>query len=314
MDRFQDILTFVRVVEARSFTGAAERLGLSKSVVSRRVAALEDHLGARLLNRTTRTLSPTEIGRGFYERCQAILSDLEEAERMASADQTEPRGLIRVNAPVSFGGLHLAPALAEFMTRYPKVEIDLTLNDRFVDLVDEGYDLAVRIGRLADSSLIARKLAPSRRAVVASPDYLRRRGVPQTPEDLKDHECFSYSNVSMLDEWQFRDEHGQKGHKVQGRFRVNNGDVMLKMVLAGLGIAVLPTFIVADALKEGRLRTVLDAFDIGAPGGVYAVYPHARQLSSKVRALVDFLAGRYGPNPYWDAALTAPPQTKEPAA
>ncbi|MBV5335683.1 LysR family transcriptional regulator, partial [bacterium] len=195
MDKLDDMLAFIKVVDARSFTAAADRLGLSKSVVSRRIAELEDRLGARLLNRTTRRLSPTEVGQAFYERCTRIVSDLDEAERAVGDLHGAPRGRLRLNAPVSFGRLHLAAAIVAFVERHPAIEIDIELNDRYVDLLEDGYDLAVRIGRLRDSSLVARKLAPCRRVMVASPAYLERFGAPQIPEDLARHNCLLYTNA-----------------------------------------------------------------------------------------------------------------------
>lgn len=305
MDKLDDMMAFIKVVEARSFTAAGARLGLSKSVVSRRIAELEDRLGARLLNRTTRKLSLTEIGQAFYERCARIVADVEEAERAVGDLHGAPRGRLRVNAPVSFGRLHLAAAIVAFIERYPAIEIDVDLNDRYVDLLEDGYDLAVRVGRLRDSSLVARKLAPSRRAVVASPDYLERYGTPQTPADLAQHNCLLYTNIPTAEQWQFADGDGAYSVKVSGRMRANNGDLACAAAVAGLGIAVLPTFLCGAALGAGDL-TALNLPLKTTETGVYAVYPQNRHLSSKVRAFVDFLAARFGPSPYWDAALSLP--------
>lgn len=305
MDKLDDMMAFIKVVEARSFTAAGARLGLSKSVVSRRIAELEDRLGARLLNRTTRKLSLTEIGQAFYERCARIVADVEEAERAVGDLHGAPRGRLRVNAPVSFGRLHLAAAIVAFIERYPAIEIDVDLNDRYVDLLEDGYDLAVRVGRLRDSSLVARKLAPSRRAVVASPDYLERHGTPETPADLAQHNCLLYTNIPTAEQWQFADGDGAYSVKVSGRMRANNGDLACAAAVAGLGIAVLPTFLCGAALGAGDL-TALNLPLKTTETGVYAVYPQNRHLSSKVRAFVDFLAARFGPSPYWDAALSLP--------
>jgi DNA-binding transcriptional LysR family regulator len=304
VDRLDDMIAFIRVVESRSFTAAAERLGLSKSVVSRRLTELENRLGTRLLNRTTRSLSLTPAGQTFFERARAILADVEEAEQAVAELGRDPRGLLRVNAPMSFGILHLAPAVADFMARFPNVELDLDLTDRFVDLVEEGWDIAVRIGRLRDSSLIARKLAPSRLVTVASPAYLERRGRPERPEELTRHECLLYTTLSNPSVWHFRADGDLRSVRVQGRMRVNNGDTILEAVRAGLGLAVLPTFMLSDDLRSGRLVTVLDAFE-ATDFAIYAVWPHHRHLSPKVRAFVDFLAERFGPVPSWDAALMA---------
>lgn len=305
MDRLDDMLAFIKVVDARSFTAAADRLNLSKSVVSRRVADLENRLGARLLNRTTRRLSLTEVGQAFYDRCQRILADLEEAEQAASDLQATPRGRLKLAAPLSFGTQHLAPAITDFMAQHPAIEIDVELNDRYVDLVDEGFDMAVRIGRLRDSSLIARRLAPSRRVLVASPAYLEREGVPETPEDLARHRCLLYTNTPAAEQWQFRVGNEVKSVRVAGPLRANNGDLLMAAAMAGQGIAVLPTFMCGQALEAGTLHCLL--FDCYvSESAVYAVYPQNRHLSSKVRAFVSFLAARFGPEPYWDTALPAP--------
>lgn len=299
MDRLDDMVTFVKVVDARSFTGAAERLGLSKSVVSRRISELEDRLGARLLNRTTRRLSPTEVGLAFYERCGRIIAELEEAERAVGDLHGSPRGRLRINAPVSFGQMHLASAIVDFLERNPAIEIDIHLNDRYVDLLEDGFDMAIRIGRLRDSSLIARRLAPSRRAVVASPRYLQTFGRPERPEDLVEHNCLLYTNVPTSEQWQFMTDEGVRTVRVNGNVRANNGDMTHAAALAGLGIAILPTFLCGEALASGRLER-LDLNLHAAETGVFAVYPQNRHLSSKVRTFVDFLAARFGPTPYWD--------------
>jgi len=304
MDRLDDMLAFIKVVDTKSFTAAAERLNLSKSVVSRRIAELENRLGARLLNRTTRRLSLTEVGQAFYERCTRILSDLDEAERAVADLHAAPRGRLRVNAPLSFGLLHLAPAIADFMQRHPAIEIDIDLNDRYVDLIDEGYDMAVRIGRLRDSSLIARRLAPNRRVICASPAYLEQHGTPETPEDLTKHCCLLYTNVPTAEQWQFRVNGETRAVRVQGNLRANNGDILLAAAIAGHGVAVAPTFLCGEALASGALRCLLYDYYV-SDSAVYAVYPQNRHLSPKVRAFVDFLAARFGPEPYWDAALPA---------
>lgn len=300
MDRLAAIETFVKVSETQSFSEAARRLRSSKSVVSRQVAALEGELGARLFHRTTRSLTLTEAGRSYFERASRILAELEEANRSVTQLQSAPRGQLRVNAPMSFGLLHLAPAVPDFLERYSEVEVDMTLNDRFVDLVDEGFDVAVRIGHLEDSSLVARKLAPIRRAVCASPAYLKARGTPVQPNDLKTHDCLCYSNVALSHEWRFVTENGRPWPvEVRGRLSANNGDVLKAAALRGLGLAILPTFIVGSDLQAGTLVTVLDKF-VAQDMTLNAVYPHSRHLSPKVRAFVDFLAERFGPRPYWD--------------
>lgn len=300
MDRLAAIEAFVKVAETKSFSEAARRLRSSKSVVSRQIAALEAELGARLFQRTTRSMTLTEAGRGYFERAARILADLEDANLSVTQLQAAPRGQLRVNAPMSFGLLHLAPALPDFLLRYPDVDVDISMNDRFVDLVDEGFDLAVRIGNLADSSLVARKLAPARRVVCASPAYLKARGVPASPDDLKAHDCLCYNSIPMSHDWRFVAENGQPWPvEVRGRLSANNGDTLKVAALKGLGFANLPTFIVGSELQAGTLVTVLDKF-VAQDLAVNAVYPHSRHLSPKVRAFVDFLAERFGPRPYWD--------------
>jgi DNA-binding transcriptional LysR family regulator len=300
MDHLRTIQAFVRVAESGSFSQAARRLRSSKSAVSRQVAALEAELAARLFHRTTRSLNLTEAGRGYFERASRILADLEEANLSVSRLQAAPRGRLRVNAPMSFGFLHLAPAIPDFLSRYPQIEVDMIMNDRFVDLVDEGFDVAVRIGRLEDSSLVARKLAPIRRAVCASPTYLKTRGVPHSPDDLTAHECLCYSNVAVANEWGFTAPDGRPWPvQVKGRLSTNNGDALVAAALGGLGLVNQPTFIVGHHLQVGTLIAVLDEF-VRQDLAVSAVYPHSRHLSPKVRAFVDFLVERFGPRPYWD--------------
>jgi len=293
---------FVRVAETGSFSEAARRLRSSKSVVSRQIAALETDLGVRLLHRSTRALTLTEAGRGYFDQVVRILGEIDEANRSVSHLQAAPRGRLRVNAPMSFGIRHLAPAIPAFLARCPEVEIDMTLNDRFVDLVDEGFDMAVRIGHLIDSSLVARKLAPLRRVVCASPAYLAARGVPATPDEIAGHDCLCYSNMSIGDEWKFTTPDGRPWSvEVKGRLRVNNGDALRIAALEGLGLACLPSFIVGADLRTGTLVPVLDGA-VHQIGGVFAVYPHTRHLSPKVRAFIDYLAERFGPEPSWDRA------------
>ncbi len=300
MDRLAAMTAFARVAETRSFSDAARRLGTSKSVVSRQIMALEADLGARLFHRTTRSMTLTEAGEGYYERVSRILTDVDEANLSVTRLQAAPRGRLRINAPMSFGVRHLAPSLPDFLALHPEVEIDMTMNDRFVDLVDEGYDMAVRIGRLTDSTLVARKLAPLRRTICGSPAYLAARGIPQTPADLATHECLSYSNMTQSDEWSFVDANGKPlSVEVKGRLRTNNGDALRIAALRGLGLVAQPSFIVGADLQAGTLVGVLTNYT-AQDGVVYAVYPHSRHLSPKVRAFTDFLAERFGPRPYWD--------------
>ncbi len=298
MDRLAAIEAFVAVAEAGSFTAAAAKLRATKSAVSRLVTQLEAQLGARLLHRTTRSLTLTEAGATYFQRGVQILQDLQEADSAVNQLQAAPRGRLRISAPMSFGFLHLAPALPDFLQRFPELTIDLSMNDRLVDLVEEGFDLAVRIASMEDSSLIAKKLAPIRRAVCASPDYFRRRPVPVTPADLERHNCLCYSNAPK--NWRFIDKNRKAWSvEVKGRLTANNGDALRAAALKGAGVINLPTFIIGPDIREGGLVAVLEEFtpdDLA----LYAIYPHAGHLSPKVRVFVDFLAARFGPEPYWD--------------
>ncbi|MEJ2575360.1 MAG: LysR family transcriptional regulator [Gammaproteobacteria bacterium] len=303
MDRFADIETFVAVVDLGSFSAAAERLGTAKSAVSRRVAQLEGRLGARLLNRTTRRLSLTDAGRALHERAKRILSDLEEAEGEVAHAEAALRGRLKVATPLSFGLLHLGPALEDFLIQHPELEVELDLNDRQVDLVSEGFDLALRIGQLTDSSLIARRISTVRRVTVASPDYLARHGTPQHPGELDRHHGLRYTNVPRQEAWSYFDAQGRPVRpRVPDRLAANNGELLADAAERGLGIAVQPTFMVHEALREGRLRAVLTDWTL-AEQGMYLVYPPGRFLSQRVRAYSDHLAGCFGDRPYWDRHL-----------
>ncbi|KIL98133.1 Transcriptional regulator LysR family [Paramagnetospirillum magnetotacticum MS-1] len=301
--RFDTIIAFVRVAETGSFSEAARRLNLSKSMISRQVSALEADLGVRLLHRTTRSLSPTEAGRAYLERCQRILADLDEANLLVSHLQAVPRGRLRVSAPLSFGIGHLAESLPGFLARYPEIELEMGFTDRHVDLVEEGWDLAVRIGRLADSSLIVRRLAPIRRLAAASPDYVARRGTPVHPSELSGHDCLTHGG-RVHSEWRFTGEDGKPIQvEVKGRFDSDNGDVLRDMAMAGLGIVLLPSFFLGDGIRAGRLVPLLEKY-VPLDSSLNVVYPHGRHLSPKVRAFVDHLAATFGPEPYWDRGLT----------
>lgn len=308
MARLDEMAAFAAVVDAGSFSAAARALGLSKSAVSKQVGRLEDRLGVRLLNRTTRRLSLTEAGTTFHAACRRVLDEAESAEQAVSDLAAAPRGLLKLNAPMSFGFLHLGAAIPAFHQRYPQIRVDVTMNDRFVDLVEEGYDVAIRIGALRDSSLIARRLAPSRTVLCASPAYLERRGRPRQPADLAQHDCLLYANCATPREWTVNGPGGRQTVAVDGPLIANNGDLLSGAALAGMGIARLPTFIVGSHLRSGRLELVLPDHPVPEEG-IHAVYPHGRNLSAKVRVFVDFLAERFGPEPYWDAGLDlrAPP-------
>lgn len=288
MDRLQAMQVFTRVAEQGSFSAAADQLHMSKSAVSKSIAGLEDHLGARLLNRTTRKLSLTEAGSLYLEACARIIAEVEEAENSTQRLQSNPRGKLRVNAPMSFGVSHVAPLIVPFMAAFPDIEVDLTLNDRFVDLVDEGFDLAIRIGSLDDSTLIARKLGEDEILLVAAPNYLERRGVPAAPADLSDHDCLVYTYGRTRDEWRFRSENGLAPVRVQGRFRANNGDAVRVAAVGGLGVALLPQFIIRDDLVTGRLVRLLPEIS-AAPLEIHAIYPHNRHQSAKLRTFIDYL-------------------------
>ena len=300
MNRLSAIESFVKVAELKSFSEAAVRLNTSKSVVSRHVTALEAQLGLRLFHRTTRSLTLTEAGRGYFERVSQILVDLEAADQSVSHLQVVPRGRLKVSAPMSFGFLHLAPALPDFLAAYPELDVDVIMSDRFVDLVEDGFDVAVRIGALSDSSLIAKKLAPIRRVICASPQYIAAHGTPTTPKDLRDHQCLCNSSQSSGQEWRFNMPDGKPVMvAVTGRMTMNNGDALRVAALNHLGLIDIPTFIVGGDLKAGALVSVLDDH-VPQSLALHAVYSHARHLSPKVRAFIDFLASRFGPRPYWD--------------
>ena len=287
MNQLEDMQIFVATVDAASFTAASIKLGLSKQFVSRRIMTLEARLGVRLLNRSTRRLSVTEVGREYYERAAKIIEDVGDAERAVSSQNTSPRGTLRVTAPMSFGTLHLGTLLPRFLLQCSQISVELDLSDRTVDLISEGYDMAIRIGTLPDSSLIARPLAPAPLVTCCSPAYLQARGAPATPAELKDHDCIPYGHSRSV-EWLFDKDGKPWPVAVTGRLRVNNGEVARDAAIAGLGIAALPTFIVEPALRAGRLVTVLDRY-ARPPATVFAVYPQHRQSFLAIRAFVDFL-------------------------
>ena len=299
MDKLTSIRAFTRVVQHGSFAAAARELRLSRSAVSKYVIELEQELGAQLLVRTTRSSSPTENGQAYYERCIAILADLEEADLAVARLQSEPRGLLRVNAPMSFGTLHLSGAVADFMERYPQLQIQLVLADQQIDPVQEGFDVTLRIADLPSSSLIARKIAPARRVVCAAPSYLARRGTPAHPDDLRRHDCLAYGYLATGNQWKLTGADGDHWIHIPWTLCTNNGEVLRDAAVKGRGIALLPTFIVGADLQEGGLRSILT--DYAAPEiSVYAIYPQTRHLSVKVRLFIDFLIERFGGRPYWD--------------
>jgi DNA-binding transcriptional LysR family regulator len=298
MDRLQAIIAFARVVESGSFARAAERLDVSVSSVSRQVSDLEAHLDARLLNRTTRRLSLTESGRAFYERSLQLLADLEEAEESASAGTARPRGTLRLTCGITFGVRHLAPAIAEFVARHPQMRFDIELSDRAVDLVDEGFDAALRIGKIGSQQLVGRKIGVTHLVCCASPAYLERHGVPQKPEDLVGHACLSYDHSPQKSVWPFRDAAGSdRSVRIDGPVHANNGRFLVELALAGVAITIEPDFIVGPEVRAGRLVPLLQAFE-SAPANIYVAYPSRRHLSAKVRAFADFLGTRFA-QPEW---------------
>ena len=289
MDQLAGMAIFARVVEENGFSAAARSMNLSKAAVSKQVARLEDRLGVRLLNRTTRRLGLTEAGRDYYERARRILAEVEDAEQAASSRLVHPRGLLRVNAPVTFGQTYLTPILPHFMKRWPELRVELTLMDRFVDLIDEGFDLAVRVAGMGNSPLIARRLCEARHIVCAAPSYLAARGTPQRPADLARHDCLLYSYLSSGDDWRFIGPDGRElGVRVDGPLRANNGDALRYAAAAGLGVVYSPDFMVADMLQQGVLVPLLP--DWRTPEmAIQAVYPPGRPLGAKVRVFIDFL-------------------------
>lgn len=300
MDNLSDIAVFVQVVDSGSFTAAAERLELSKSVISKYVTRLEDGLGARLLNRTTRRLSLTEAGRILYERSQRGLEEIAAAEMEVSQLQQEPRGRLRFNVPMSFGILHIAPVLKRFHDEYPGVVIEMDLDDRQIDLVDEGYDLAIRIAELPDSSLVARRLGPCKHVLCASPGYLETHGTPRTPDELKGHKTLTYGYHDAPREWRLFSPDGRyQTVPLSSAIHMNNSLALREAVLNDAGIVLIPTFIVGSDIQAGRLQSVLSSYRM-LELSIYAVYPQRRYLSPKVRAFVEFITSRIGEPPGWD--------------
>lgn len=299
MDRLSSMEVFVAVVETGSFAAAAARSSLSRAMVTRHVMSLENRLGTRLLNRTTRKLSLTEAGVAYFERCQQVLADVEEADAVASQMSGTPRGRLRINAALSFGVRHIAPLLGDYLQQYRDVTVDLTLNDRVVDLVEEGYDVAIRIGAQLPPNMVARRLGATRLVVCGSPDYFARYGEPGVPADLARHVCFGYSYWTAAGEWPFTDGAGRtEVISVKGTLTANNGDALCAAAVSGAGLIYEPSFIVAGQLDAGRLRAALTGYDTRELG-IYAVYASRRHLSAKVRTFVDFLSERFGADAPW---------------
>ena len=305
MDRLRAFEVFVAVVARQGFARAAEAVGTSPANVTRYIAELEAHLGTRLLNRHSRKLSLTDSGQALYERARSILDEVAEAEALSASTTLQPRGRLRVNAPVSFGILHLAPLWPKFLQKYPEVELEVSLIDRVVDLVEEGFDLGIRISRSGSTTHIARKLAASRNIVCAAPAYLRQHGRPNSPADLADHACIGYTFSATGDDWHLFDAHGQEHVvKVPSVMRANNGDTARAAALAGVGVIWQPSFLVGDDLRAGRLVPLLPGYRM-ADIDILAVYPSRRHLSAKVRVMIDFLADAFNGTPPWDRAAAS---------
>jgi len=297
-----ELIAFHSVVKHSSFAKAAEELSLSPSGVSRIVTRLEERLGVRLVQRTTRSLSLTEAGAAFYARASQILADLTDAEAEVQKATAQPRGNLRVTASLVFGQLYITPLLHEILERFPELSIDLSLTNRFVDIIDEGIDLAIRIGALSDSRLIARRLCNNQRVLVASPSYLEKRGTPKTPEELAEHDIVVYTGFAKPREWKLVGPNGVVSVGLSGRVATNNLEVLVSCAKKGLGVTVGPTMSVNQALLSGELVRVLEDFEF-EQSAIFAVYPSARQLSIKVRALVDFLVDKFDDPPSWERSL-----------
>lgn len=299
IDIVASMRVFTAVVDAGSFTGAANKLDLSRGMATRYVAQLEEHLGVRLLQRTTRKLSLTEAGNDYYERAIQVLAMIAEAESSVAQEASVPRGILRVSSSNAFGARHLGSAITEYLQQYPGVQIDVTLNDRVVDLVEEGFDVAIRVATKIDPGLVARKLARARLVVCASPDYLKKHGVPKVPEDLVNHQCLTYAYVSSPNEWRFRREGLEQKILVSGGLRGNSGDILRSAAVEGLGVTLQPDFLIDEALRERTLVRVLSDWETDDLT-VFAVYPNRKFLPPKVRSFIDFLVARFGPEPYWN--------------
>lgn len=291
---------FVAVSETGSFTAAAAKLGTSSGQASKLVSRLEAELDVRLLNRTTRSVSPTEAGLAYLERLRPLLDEFDNLDMEVRHISQAPRGRLRLTAPLTFGALQLAPALNEFALQYPEIELDVSFSDRMVNLVDEGFDMAVRVGRLASSSLITRRLCAVRAFPVAAPAYLAARGVPRVPADLAQHDCILDTNRQDPERWPLRDsDKDPAAVQVKGRLRYSNAEACMSAAEAGLGVALIPCFVTGPSIAAGRLTPVLTQFE-PPPLGLHTLYPHNRHLAAKVRALVDFLVQRYRGKPTWE--------------
>jgi DNA-binding transcriptional LysR family regulator len=301
LDRVTGMQVFARVAQLGTLSAAARDLGMSQTMATKHIAAIEERVGVKLLHRTTRRLTLTEAGRRYLEAAERIVSEVQDAEASAAADRVDPRGMLRVNAPVSFGAREIAPLLPEFAASYPAVTIELGLNDRFVGLIEEGWDVAIRIGQLAESTMIARKLAPCDMALCAAPSYLAKSGTPRSVDDLADHNCLTYTLLRALgpDHWPFGTD-GKVIVPIKGNLRANNGDVLVAAALAGQGLVYQPTFFVNAELRAGRLVSLELDHPTLQLAGIFAVYPADRRPPAKLRAFIDFLVSRFAPVPPWE--------------
>lgn len=303
MDRLENMDNFIHVVEAGSISGAAERLNVAKSAVSRRLKELEQHLDVELFHRTTRRMNLTDTGRAYYHQCVRILEDVMEAELSTSQAHGTLKGGLKVALPSSFGLMHLGLAINEFLQKHPGIEFELDFNDREIDIMQDGFDLAIRIGILPDSSLIARRLATIKTVMCASPNYLKRMGYPKSPEELSQHQCLVYSLLSDFDYWHLTDNHGKKiDIKITPYLKASTGEYLREAAIEGFGIIIIPSFIAYKAIEHGELIPILTDYQ---PPHVdaYAIYPQTRHLSQRVRVFVDFLVNRFQGIPYWDTCL-----------
>ena len=303
MNRYENMETFIRVVEVGSISGAANRMGVAKSAVSRRLKELEGHLGVELFHRTTRKMNLTDTGRNFYQQSVRILEDVLEAELATSQAHAELQGSLKVALPLSFGVMHMGPAINDFLQAHPKIEFDLDFNDRQVDVIQEGFDLAIRIANLSDSSLIARRLAPIQLVLCASPDYLDKNGTPNSPGDLSNHKCLAYSLIRDYKTWTFTNKDKQEVKvAINPHLKASVGEFLRDAAVNGQGIVYVPSFVVFKEIQNGELLPLLNEY---APSHLdaYAIYPQTRHLSQRVRAFVDFLVKRFEGIPYWDLGI-----------
>jgi DNA-binding transcriptional LysR family regulator len=303
MEHLAEMMTFAKVVETKSFSSAAAELKTSKSLVSKQVSNLERALGVRLLNRTTRRMSVTEIGAAYYEHCARIAQEIDAASETVTQLQAEPRGVLRITSPVIFASLHLAPAMQTFLQRHEKVEIELNASDRIVDIVEEGYDLAIRITDHPAATMVARRISPVRWVTCASPDYLARRGTPRTPQELLDHDCLVYHGMPAPHSgWRYMIGNKEVSLNVSAssRCRVNNSEALIQLALGGMGVILFPTYVLGPHLKSGRLKAILPDSIANPDMSLYATYLPNRYMQPKIRAFIDHLMAHFGPHPHWD--------------